>query len=141
MAADDPRDTPPGATTQVVADPEFETELEADGTRRFTLSGGRTLSVAPGAASDELVEFRSAAGLLELRVRLTPDGPVLQLEGVKVQLKAADAVSVDCKRFEVHASDGVAVKTEGTLELHSEQEARLSSPEDVRVVGKVIWLN
>lgn len=108
---------------------------EADG-RTVYLSGGRTLEV-----QDDVVEFRSPSGMLELRVRLTEEGPVLQVEGVKVAVKAAETVSVECKTFEVRAEEKVTIKSEGELDVESEKEMKITSTDDVRVRGKLIHLN
>jgi hypothetical protein len=84
----------------------------------------RTLTVEADGA-DELVEIREASGELALRVRLTEDGVVLQLEGARISLKAAESIDVDCKRFNVNTDDEVRIESRG----------------DVCVQGKLIRLN
>jgi phage gp45-like len=64
-------------------------------------------------------------GQLELRFKVTEDGVVLQLEGVRISLKAAESVDVECKTFNVTA----------------ESEVRIDATGDVHVQGKVIHLN
>ena len=95
------------------------------------LGRGRRLEVAPG-ESGEVVEIRAADGQLELRVVLTENGPVLQLDAVKLALRADD-VAIDCKRLAVNASDEVAIESEGEL--------RTTSAGDTRIAGKLIYLN
>ena len=130
MSAEDPA----RKATQIT-----ESESESAEGQTVSLSGGRTLKVS-GAASD-LVEIRNPSGMLELRIRLTEEGPVLQMESVKLDLKAAESVSVACKSFEVRAQDKVALRSEGELEVHSEKDMNVTSAEEVRVVGKMIYLN
>lgn len=89
-----------------------------------TLRHGRTLTVAP-AGDDELVEIRGASGVLELRVKLTDDGVVLQLEGARISLRASESVDVDCRTFTVNA----------------DADVRLEAGGDVHVEGRVIHLN
>lgn len=96
--------------------------------RTVHLAGGRSLAV-----SDEAVELRSPSGQLELRIKLTAEGPVLQVEGARVELRAAESVAVDCKRFEVRAAEGVTLRTEGTVDVEAK--------DDVTIVGKLIHLN
>jgi len=84
---------------------------------------GRTLTVEQGA--EELVEVRSASGALELRIRLTEAGPVLEMESVRLVLSAAGAVDVECADFSVNAARSVEIEAGG----------------DVRVSGDVIHLN
>ena len=43
------------------------------------------------ARSEELVEIRAASGQVELRIRLTEQGPVLHMEAVRLKLKATAA--------------------------------------------------
>lgn len=77
------------------------------------LRDGRTLSVV----EEELVEIRAASGRLELRIRLTDDGPVLEMDAVALKLRASESVDVECGEFRVTARD------------------------DVRLQGETIWLN
>jgi hypothetical protein len=126
MSADDPKK------------PLRTTEAESE-ERKVYLSGGRTLTVTPEGAGD-VVELRNPSGMLELRVRLTEEGPVLQVEGVKVAIKSAEAVTVDCKSFEVKAED-VKLRSEGELQVTSEKAMKITSTDDIRVVGKIIHLN
>jgi hypothetical protein len=118
----------------------LRTEAAESEERKVYLSGGRTLTVTPEAGGD-VVELRNPSGLLELRVRMTEDGPVLQVEGMKVAIKAADAVSVECKTFEVKTEEGMKLHSGGGLEVTSEQEMKITSTDDVRVLGKIIHLN
>ena len=117
-------------------DRKLKTEEAADEGRTMTVKGGRTVSV-----QDDVVELRAASGMLELRIKLTEEGPVLQVEGVKVALKAAETVSVDCKTFEVRAEEGVKLHSDGQLDISSEKEMKVNSTDEIRVVGKMIHLN
>ena len=84
----------------------------------------RTLSVQT-AGTDEFIEIREASGQLALRVQLTEDGIVLQLEGARISLKAAESIDLDCKTFRVAAED----------------EVRIAARGEVQVQGKMIRLN
>ncbi len=108
--------------------------------RRLELSRGRTLAVGRD-GHDECIEIRAAGGALELRIRMTEQGPLLQLDGVRLALRAADSIELECKTFSVTASEAVRVASRGTLELRSERELNVDSTEDVRVRGKMIYLN
>ena len=58
-----------------------ETTEETGEARELYLRDGRTLSVSHS-GSEELVEIRSSSGLVEVRIKLTDAGPVLQMEAV-----------------------------------------------------------
>jgi len=107
-------------------------EETSDDRREIYLREGRTLSVAQ-AGQDELVEIRSSSGQVELRIKLTPDGPVLQMESARLQLKASEAVEIESKRIELRASE--------TVQLSSDNEVKVDADGEVRVNGKMIYLN
>src|SRR5512139_1251876 len=86
---------------------------ESSDRRELYLREGRTLSVE-GSGSEQLVEIRSSSGQLELRIRLTEEGPVLQVESARLQLKASEAVEIESKRIEIKATE--------TLQLASDNE-------------------
>ena len=94
------------------------------GVKELPLKHGRRLSLV-SSGGDDLVEVRGAGGALELRIRMTADGPVLQMESLRLSLKAAQDVEVECNKFAVHAREDMALRADG----------------DVRVNGKMIHLN
>jgi hypothetical protein len=108
-----------------------QTEETSD-RREVYLREGRTLSVE-NTGTDELVEIRSASGQVELRIKLTEDGPVLQMESVRLQLKASEAVEIESTRVEIKATE--------TLQLASGNEVKVEADGEVRVNGKMIYLN
>jgi len=102
---------------------EEATETEASEDRELYLRDGRKVVIGD---NDQLVEIRSPSGMLELRIKLTEDGPVLQMESVKMQLKATESIEINAKKIEIKAEESVDVVAETS---------------DVRVVGKKIHLN
>src|SRR3954468_20000391 len=109
-----------------------ELSEETSDRREIYLREGRTLSVEQSGA-DELVEIRSSSGQVELRIKLTEEGPVLQVESARLQLKASEAVTIESKRVEIKATE--------TLELASDNEIKVDGAGEVRVNGKMIYLN
>ena len=105
---------------------------ETSDRREIYLREGRTLSVEQ-AGTDELVEIRSSSGQVELRIKLTENGPVLQMESVRLQLKASEAVEIESRRVEIKATE--------TLQLASDNEVKVDAEGEIRVNGKMIYLN
>jgi hypothetical protein len=105
---------------------------EATDRREVYLREGRTLTVE-SAGSDELVEVRSPSGQVELRIRLTEEGPVLQMESARLELKASEAVEIQAPRIGIKATE--------TLQLSSDNEIKADAEGEVRVNGKMIYLN
>jgi len=74
---------------------------------------GHQLSVEPDA-----VELRDASGALELRLKLTEDGVVLQLEAARISLKAEQSIDLECQTLNVSAASDARIQSrEGNLSL------------------------
>jgi hypothetical protein len=118
---------------------ERESEEHAEDQRELYLQNGRKLVLSEQGA-DQLVEIRNESGLLEVRIRLTEEGPVLQMESARLSLRAAEAVEISSKRIEVKATETLALEGE-EVSVHAEKDATVGADNDVRVVGKMIYLN
>jgi phage gp45-like len=71
--------------------------------------------------------------MIDILNRLTEEGPVLQMESARLQLKATESVEIESKRVEIKATE--------TLQLRSEDEVKVDAEGEVRVNGKMIYLN
>ncbi len=91
-----------------------------------TLPSGRTLTVRPD-AQGEAIEVRSASGDLELALILTPEGPVLKLRGVRLQLESTESVDLTCKQFNVHTQQGINLTSEGEFRLKTQGQSHLDA--------------
>ncbi len=117
-----------------------EQEDTAEGEGKVYLRDGRTL-VIKDAGSDQLVEIRAESGMVELRIRLTEQGPILQMEAVRLQLKASEAVQIESPRVEIKGSEQLALHG-GEVSVEAEKDVRVEGKEgDVRVIGTKIFLN
>ena len=92
--------------------------------RELYLRDGRKLVVSER-AGEQLVEIRSESGMLEIRIVLTEQGPVLQMESARLSLKAAESVEIESKHVAIKATENIDVQAAG----------------DVVVVGSTIHLN
>jgi NADPH-dependent glutamate synthase beta subunit-like oxidoreductase len=107
-------------------------DAETEDKREVYLRDGRKLVVSEE-GGEQLVEIRAESGMLELRIRLTEQGPVLQMEAVKLQLKATEAIQLESEKVEIKG---------GEVSVEAEKDVRVEGKEgDVRVIGKKIWLN
>ncbi|HEY4060233.1 MAG TPA: hypothetical protein VGM39_26645 [Kofleriaceae bacterium] len=115
-----------------------ETETEEGSEREVFLRDGKRLVVSEQGA-DQVVEIRNESGMLEVRIKLTDQGPVLQMEGARLQLKGTESVEIDSKKVAIKAEqinlDG------GNVSIKSEEDVEVEGKNDVRVVGKMIYLN
>jgi hypothetical protein len=115
-----------------------ETEEVSEQREVFLRDGKRLVVTDEG--NDQLVEIRNESGMLELRIKLTEAGPVLQMEAVKLQLKASEAVEIEAPRVEVKGTEQLELSG-GEVKLTADEEVNVDAKGDVRVKGKVIWLN
>ncbi len=117
--------------------PEETTEHDE---REVYLRDGRKL-VLSEQGGEQLVEIRNESGMLEVRIKLTEEGPVLQMESARLSLKATEAVQIESARVEIKGTEHVSVSSGGTLEVKSEEDASIESVGEIRINGKMIWLN
>jgi hypothetical protein len=106
---------------------ESQTVEETTDEKELYLRDGRKVVVR-----DQTVEIRSESGLVEVRIEMTEQGPVLKMETVRMKLAASEAVEIE--------SPQVAIKG-GKIELEADEEVKVESEGDVRVMGKKIYLN
>lgn len=106
--------------------------------KEIELTGGRSVIVTStndgrDGQKRETVEFRADGGDVELRVRMTADGPVVELSGARVEINAAETISMSCKELTINASEKLKLGSEGTVEVES--------TDDLVLRGKMIHLN
>jgi hypothetical protein len=104
------------------------------------LAHGRRLTV-DSAGGEQVVEIRGASGAVELRVKITEEGPVLLVEAVRIALKAADAVDIDCTRFRVSASQSIELASQGPVQVTGGADVGVNASGEVHVKGEMIYLN
>lgn len=63
----------------------------------------------------ERIVIAAPDGATELSVRLTREGPVLELRGASIEIEATRAVAVRCERFELAAREAVVIASGGEL--------------------------
>lgn len=101
---------------------------------------GRTIALYPDGA-EEYLEIIEPSGQLSLKVRLTEEGPVMVLEGARLELKSAESVTLAAKRIAITAEEEASVESNGSLKIGSSDDMKIHSEEDVIVTGKILHLN
>jgi hypothetical protein len=134
---------------------------EAPGVAHLASSGHR-IEVSTRAST---VRIRNAEGRVELTVRCTAEGCVLEFATADIALSAPGKLSLDCDEFAIEARRGVALNTQGDwtsqiaghsvtrvggrAEVHADElelnanrgDALVRANDRVRVVGEQILLN
>jgi len=116
-----------------------ETTETATDEREVYLRDGRKL-VLGEKGNDQMVEIRNESGMLEVRIVLTEQGPVLQMESARLSLKAAESVEIESKRVEIKGTENLELNG-GEVQVKGEKDVKVNADGEVRVVGKMIYLN
>ena len=111
---------------------------EVSDAREVYLRDGRKLVVSEH-AGDQLVEIRNESGMLEIRILLTEQGPVLQMEGARLSLKGSEAVEIESPHVAIKA-DQLELAT-GRMRVDAEHDIKIEAKAQVVVVGLPIHLN
>lgn len=104
------------------------------------LPSGRQV-VVDASAQGERIEVRAPDGSLEIAIALTPEGPVLQVRGARLEIDSTDAVALRCKEFALHAEQGISLTSGGRAEVRAQGEVAITSMADARLDAAVIHLN
>jgi hypothetical protein len=115
-------------------------ESPAQRLQEWPLQHGRHLALV-SSQGDDLVEIRAPGGLVELRIRLTAEGPVLQMESLRLSMKAARDVEIACANFSVHSSEAMTLQSDGGLRIQGETDLHVDAQGEVHVKGSTIHLN
>lgn len=118
---------------------ELDAESEFRATTQVALREGRQLVLSEVDGS-QLVEIRSESGQLEVRIQLTEAGPILQLDAVRMQLRAAESLAIEAKQVTVTATEELALASK-TVTIAAESDVTVSAGSDLRMVGTMIYLN
>lgn len=104
------------------------------------LESGREIQVSHG-GNEDILEVIEPTGKVSLKVRLTENGPIMLLEGVKLEIKGSNSVSIESKEIAIKAENKATLESNGTLDIQSEDEMNVKSTDEVKVRGKMIHLN
>jgi hypothetical protein len=108
--------------------------------QELALQHGRQLALVSSQGGD-LVEIRAPGGLVELRIRLTAEGPVLQMESLRLSLKATQDVDIACANFSVRSREAMTLRADGALRIQGETHLHVDAQGEVHVKGSSIHLN
>ncbi len=116
-------------------------------------------------AEDDRIVVCAPDGAVELAVRLTAAGPILEFRGASLELTASKNVSVRCERFVVDATNEVAMSSGGDMRQRAKGDSlvevagrsklaahsvevtattgnlELKASDEIVVEGERIWLN
>jgi hypothetical protein len=94
-----------------------ERSTEERGLTRLRL--GYALRVADSASGDSVLSLQDRDGRLLMRLTLTSDGPVLEIESRSLAITSHGPLRLDCERMEINAERDVTIRAQ-----HLRQEVR-----------------
>jgi hypothetical protein len=102
---------------------------------------GRQQLVIEHREADDTLQLYGSDGRLTLTLRITPDGPVLLVEGADLAIRATGALAIDAQRVAIRGRDGVVLHSDGdtcvsaagSLELTAERQQLRATRGDVSV--------
>jgi hypothetical protein len=109
-------------------------------TQQIQLDSGRQI-VIHSSEHEELLEIIEIKGEVVLKVRLTDAGPVISVQGARLELKSTEALTLESKKIRIKAEEELGIESRGGLEIDSSKEIGIHSDDEIRVVGKMIHLN
>ena len=105
-----------------------------------TLPDGRQLVLSWADDSGELA-LHAPDGQLEITIQITPEGPVLQLSGGRIELKSTDSVSIQSREIHLDATEKTTLRSGDGVEIVSEGDTEVTAQGDVRILASMIHLN
>ncbi len=117
---------------------ETHSSSEETSEREVFLRDGKKLVVSDQGA-DQVVEIPNESGMLEVRIKLTDQGPVLQMEHARLSLKATESVEIESTKVSVKAEE--LTLSGRNVTVSSEEDVSVNANGEVRVLGKMIYLN
>ncbi|MFV8753834.1 hypothetical protein ACNOYE_25090 [Nannocystaceae bacterium ST9] len=95
----------------------------------LTLPSGRRIEFDTPRDRSERMLVRNPEGTLELTIRFTTAGPVVELSAAALSLYSEGPLSFDCDTLRVHARSGISLSTDGDL------DQRVAGDQRVQVEG------
>jgi hypothetical protein len=89
-------------------------------------------------AGDDRIVVCAPDGAVELAVRLTATGPVLEFRGASLELTATKNVSVRCERFIVDATDAVALNSGGDMSQRAGGDSLIEAAGQSKLVANAV---
>jgi len=108
--------------------------------RNLQLDSGRQVQVHSD-EKGELLEIVERGGEVVMAVRLTDEGPIVSVQGARLELKSTESIALEARKVTIKAEEQAVVKSEGSLDIGSSKKMGIKSGDDIRVVGKMIYLN
>ena len=99
----------------------------------------RKILLSTGSLGDTLT-IVSPDKKMELQVEWGVNGAVVKIAVAQIELVAERSIGLKCSKFQVHASEGIEIKSEGGLMIQTD-EIRARTEKSIHLEGEKIRLN
>lgn len=107
---------------------------------RVRLASGRQVLITSN-EKDDRIDILANEGDITMTVRLTDAGPVISMQGARLEIKSTETLTLDANKIKIKAGEKAAIESNGTLNIDAADEMEIKSDQDVHVKGKMIHLN
>lgn len=114
-------------------------EAERASVLEHSLGHGRSLTVA-GEDGGDTVEVRAPGGTMELRIRITEAGPVLEMESVRLALTATESIEMKSRQVTVEAGESLTLASRGRAQVLAHDQIQVRTAEYLGLDGKIVGL-
>jgi len=115
-------------------------EAEQSTRKSLQLDSGRQVLVHSN-EKEEILEIVERGGEMVMAVRLTDKGPIVSVQGARLEIKSTETIALEAKKIRIKAQEEASIESAGKLKIESSKNMDVNSEDDIRVVGKMIHLN
>ncbi len=108
--------------------------------KEIKLPSGRRIETSSHQTED-LVEISEPDGRISITIRLTEAGPVMTVEGARLELKSAESISMKAPKVKIEAEEEAVIDSRGKLKVNAGDEMAIHSEKDLVMTGDLIHLN
>jgi hypothetical protein len=102
------------------------------------LSSGHRVEIS---LDEQIIDVFNIEEKLQVSIRLTDKEPIVQLEGAKIQMKSTTDIDMTCENLHVNTNEDLYLNSKGAVTIDSQEELHINCEMDIRIQGKIIWLN
>ena len=90
---------------------------------------------------DQEIQVFDSGEKLQVVISLTESGPIVQVDGAKIQMRSASDIDMKCDNLRIHTNEDLHLNANRELTIESTEELHINCETDIRLRGKTIWLN
>ena len=119
---------------------EVDTISRESRTREIGFNSGRRV-IAHTDNGEETLHITEPNGEVVIKIKLMDCGPVVSVQGANLEIKSTQSLTLESKKVKIKAKEEASLESQGSLSLQSTKTVEVRTEEDVRVKGKMIYLN